>query len=143
MVSRFLCPKQAVFWREDWAVLCLAWLVHGHALPRSLHRVVCLPVWSHHSGSLPCQVRETHGGACFGSLHFEVVWFFTSFSISGGNVKSFSRSPMSLVLTALVFCYHGSGSYNSRQMYEQSNIHGQLTPIQQLQVVPFLSFSLS
>lgn len=61
VIWRLLYLKQAVLWREDWVVFCLAGLVHGHALPSCLHWTVCLLVRSHYSGSLPSQVRGALG----------------------------------------------------------------------------------
>lgn len=67
-VKMMLCLKQAVLWREDWAVFCLVGLVHWHALPSCLHWIVCLFVWRHYSGSLPSQVWGALGELLFASI---------------------------------------------------------------------------
>lgn len=54
------CPLlllQEVFWREDWAVLCLAWMVHWDAVSCSSSWPFCVSLWYFHNGALPGQVN--------------------------------------------------------------------------------------
>lgn len=53
-----LCCSQAVFWGEDWPVLCVVGLVYRHVNPCSPRWCFCLPVWTLYYGLKSSEVSS-------------------------------------------------------------------------------------
>lgn len=42
---KIICPFQEILWREDWDLLCLAWVLHSDAPPGRRGGGGLLPLW--------------------------------------------------------------------------------------------------